>query len=143
MHEHTLATLVVSLGLAACADAPTGPQAAAAEGAPAAASALAAASEGRMLDLSVALADARSRLLPAVGSEHASASLRAAMQRLDERLAAEDAAGVMEATSRVELELAAIPAGEAHGILAELDAVRLALDEVRTTAAGPGPAQVQ
>lgn len=137
MHERTLETLVVSLGLAACADPATGPQTSA-DAAPPAVSALSAVPEERMLNLTAALADARSRLLPAVGGER-SASLAAAMQQLDARLAAEDEAGVLSATAQVEQELAAIPAGEAEAVIAELDAVRLALDEVRTTAAGPVP----
>ena len=132
MNRRTLSTLLVPLALGACAEAPTAPQAAV-DGAPAA-SALSAVSDARMIDLSVALADARSRLLPAV---EAATPLQAAMQRLDERLAAEDADGVMEAAAQVELAMAAIPAGEAQEILAELDAVRLAVAEVRASAIGP------
>jgi hypothetical protein len=46
----------------------------------AAASALAAASDGRMMDLSIALADARSRLLPAMGGRQT--ELQATLHRL-------------------------------------------------------------
>jgi len=139
--RRSLSTLLVPLGIAACAEAPTGPQAASAEARP---DALAAVSDGRMMDLSIALADARVRLLPAVAEGGAaSASLRASMQRLDERLAAEDAEGVMDAASRVEAALSAIPAADAEPILAELDAVRLALGEVRASASGRTNVQEQ
>jgi hypothetical protein len=133
MHKPTLASLIVPVAMAACADAPTSPRAVV-DGEPAA-SALSAVSDGRMMDLSIALADARSRLLPAMGERQP--ELQAILHRLDERLAAEDAAGVMEAAGQVETALGAIPAGEREAIMAELDALRLTLEEVRATAAGP------
>jgi hypothetical protein len=136
MHKRTLGTLLVPVALAACAEAPTAPQAAV-DGAHVATSALSAVSDARMMDLSVALADARVRLLPAVDAGVDATPLQGAMRRLDERLAAEDADGVMEAAAQVEAAMAAIPAGEAEEIMAELDAVRLALAEVRASAAGP------
>ena len=134
MHKPALASLIVPRTLAVCAEAPTSPRAAV-DGEPAAASALSAVSDGRMMDLSIALADARSRLLPAMGGGQT--ELQATLHRLDERLAAEDAAGVMEAAGQVETALADIPAGEVEAIMAELDALRLTLQEVRVTAAGP------
>lgn len=139
MHKRTFSLLALLL-TAACADAPTAPEAASGGSAPA--SALSAVSDARMADLSIALADARSRLLPAIGDQQG--TLMAVMQRLDERLAAEDAAGVMDATADVETALAALPAGQMEALLAELDALRLALGEVRaTTLEAAGPATVQ
>ena len=138
MSRRTLTTLMLPIGIAACGEAPTAaePAAAAARAAP---SALAAVSDARMLDLAAAVADARSRLLPAVGGEGAAMELQAALLRLDERLAAEDAAGALDASAAVDAALAALAAGESAGIAAELDAVRLTLTEVRTSAQGGGP----
>lgn len=138
MRKRTLPSLIVLLALAACAEAPTSPRAAV-DGDPAAASVLAAVPEARMTDLSIALADARSRLLPAFGEQQA--LLEGMIQRLDERLAAEDAAGVAEASAQVEAALTALPAGELEAMVAELDALRLTLEEVRVTAGlAPAPA---
>jgi hypothetical protein len=132
MNRRTLSTLLVPVALAACAEAPTAPQAAV-DGAPAA-SALSAVSDARMMDLSVALADARARLLPAIDD----ARLQAAVQRLDERLAAEDADGVAEASAQVDAALAALAPAEREVMMVELDALQLTLEEVRVTAAGAG-----
>lgn len=129
--RRTFATLIAPLALAACAEAPTSPQAAV-DSDPAAASVLSTVSDTRMTDLSIALADARSRLLPAFGERQE--ELQAMVQRLDERLAAEDAGGVAEASAQVEAALAALPAGQLEAMMAELDALRLALEEVRLTA---------
>ncbi|HEX6373454.1 MAG TPA: hypothetical protein VF006_31305 [Longimicrobium sp.] len=138
MHGRTLTSLIVPLALAACAEAPTSPRAAV-DGDPAAASVLSGVPDARMADLSVALADARSRLLPALGERQA--ELQATIQRLDERLAAEDANGVAEASAQVEAALAALPAGQLEAMMAELDALRLTLQEVRVTAGlAPAPA---
>jgi hypothetical protein len=132
MHKRTLASLIVSATLAACAEAPTSPQAAV-DGEPAA-NALSAVSDARMTDLSVALADARARLLPAIDD----ARLQAAMQQLDERLAAEDADGVAEASAQVDAALAALAPAEREAVMADLDALQLTLEEVRVTAAEAG-----
>lgn len=138
MHRRILTSLTLSLALAACAESPTSPQAAV-EGGPAAASVLSAVPDGRMRDLSVALADARARLLPAFGEQQA--ELQGMMQRLDERLAAQDSEGVAEAWARVEATLAALPDGQLEALMAELDALRLTLQEVRVTAGlVPAPA---
>jgi hypothetical protein len=131
MHRRILTSLIVALALAACAESPTSPQAAV-DGDPAAASVLSGVPDARMTDLSVALADARARLLPAFGEQQA--ELQAMVQRLDERLAAEDADGVAEASAPVEAALAALSAGQLEARMAELDALRLALTEVRLTA---------
>jgi hypothetical protein len=131
MHRRILTSLIVALALAACAESPTSPQAAV-DGDPAAASVLSGVPDARMTDLSVALADARARLLPAFGEQQA--ELQAMVQRLDERLAAEDADGVGEASAQVEAALAALSAGQLEARMAELDALRLALTEVRLTA---------
>lgn len=137
MSRRALTTLMLPIGIAACGDAPTAarPAASAAQAPP---SALAALSDARMLDLAAAVADARSRLLPALGGEGAEADLRTALGRLDERLAAEDAAGVLEASAAVDAALSALAARDGGGIVAELDAVRLTLTEVRTSAQGGG-----
>jgi hypothetical protein len=132
MLKRSLVLPIVVAALAACAEAPTSPRATV-EGEPAA-SALSAVSDARMMDLSVALADARARLLPAIDD----ARLQAAIQRLDEQLAAEDADGVAAASAQVDAALAALPAGEREVMLADLDALQLTLEEVRVTAAGAG-----
>jgi hypothetical protein len=132
MLKRTLASLIVSATLAACAEAPTSPQAAVDGGS--AASALSAVSDARMGDLSVALADARARLLPAIDD----ARLQAAIQQLDERLAAEDADGVAEASAQVDAALAALAPAEREAVMADLDALQLTLEEVRVTAAEAG-----
>ena len=132
MHKRVLASLVVLAALAACAEAATAPEAASLS-AESPALALASVPAGRMADLSIALADARARLLPA--ADEGNVELNAALQRLDERLAAQDDEGVMDAAAQVEAALAAIPAAEAEAVLAELDAVRLTLGEVQRTVA--------
>jgi len=138
MSRRAITTLMLPIGIAACGDAPTAaePAALAAEAAP---SALALVGDARMLDLSAAVADARSRLLPALGGGGAAAELQAALLRLDESLAAEDAAQVLQASAAVDAALSVLAAGEGAAIAAELDAVRLTLTEVRTSARESGP----
>ena len=135
MSRRALTTLMLPIGIAACGEVPTAaePAASASEAAP---SALAAVSDARMLDLAAAVADARSRLRPALGGEGAAAELQAALLRLDERLAAEDAAGALDASAAVDAARSALAAGEDAGPAAELDGVRLMLAEVRTSAQG-------
>jgi hypothetical protein len=143
MQKRSLASLVLPLGMAACVDAPTAPAAPEADAVAVAAmqpgdaapsaSVSAALSDGRLLDLNAALSDARLRLVPAVSEdgEAAASPLQAALQRLEEQLAAGDAAGVLGAVADAEAALDALPAGEDGATDPELDAVRLMLNEVR------------
>lgn len=132
MDRRALTLLMLPVGLAACGDAPTAAEAVLSpdRSAP---SALAAVSDARMQDLAIAVADARSRLLPTLSGDGAG-ELGAALLRLDERLAAEDAAGVLDAAAAVDAALAAVSAGDGVEVAAELDAVRLAVTEVRASA---------
>ena len=142
MQKRALA-LALPLGLAACADAPLAPDAAAP---PAAVSADAApvadavvVSAERQEDLGAALDDARLRLLPAFAAEDGAPppDLAAALVLLDERVAAGDAAGVLAAVAEAEAALDALPAAQSDASLPEADALRLTLEEVRLSAGGP------
>jgi hypothetical protein len=91
----------------------------------------------RVLALSAALADARTRLLPAIaGDEDAPSPLGAALRRLDEGLAADDPAVLEQAVVASEAVLASLPAEDADAMAVELDAIRLLLGELRFSARG-------
>jgi hypothetical protein len=145
MQKRFLLIPAVPLALAACGDTPL--QAPAATPAAAAISPddgppnrLAVLPPARLQDLAVAVSDAELRLLPAIEStleEATAASLRVALQRVSERLAASDPAGVLAAVAEVEAALAALPAGQAEELGAELDPVRLMLSEMRASAGVP------
>jgi hypothetical protein len=134
MDRRTLTLLMLPVGLAACGDAPTAAESARSPDG-AAPSALLAVSDVRIQDLAIAVADARSRVLPTLAGDGAT-QLGVALMRLDERLAAEDAAGVLDAADAVDAALATVTTDE---VAAELDAVRLAVREVRASATAPEP----
>ena len=137
MQKRALVTLALPLGLVACQNAPTSPGASASpvlasDAAPV--NHLAALPEGRLQDLGVVLADARARILPALAAEDG--GLAAAFQRLGEALAAEDGAAVIAALADADAALSVLPAEQADALSAELDAMRLAFGELRTSAEG-------
>ncbi|HYR12565.1 MAG TPA: hypothetical protein VEQ60_32550 [Longimicrobium sp.] len=90
-------------------------------------------SSERMLALSAAVADARLRILPAISGDAPSA-LGAALQRLDEGLAADDPAALNDAVTASEAALQALPAEEVEAVLVEVDAILLLLGELRISA---------
>ena len=144
MQKRLVLTLAVPLALAACGEAPLQVPSAEAEAAAITAegpaNALAGLPETRLHDLAAAVADVELRLLPAIETtieDAAAASLRTALQRVSERLAASDPAGVTQAVSEVEAALAALPAGQAEELGAELDPIRLMLAEMRLAAGAP------
>ena len=140
MQKRALVTLALPLGLVACQNAPTAPGASAspvlaANAAPV--NHLAALPAGRLQDLGVVLADVRTRVLPALAAEDAaSGPLAEALQRLGDALAAEDGAAVIAALADADAALSALPAEQADALAAELDAMRLAFGELRTSAEG-------
>lgn len=134
MPKRLLAAVAIPLGVAACER-----MAAAPEVAPPAAAAVLSAprmhlSPGRRMALQAAVADARLRVLPAVIGE--ASPLEEAFHRLDDGLAADDAAALMTAVAGVEASLAALPTEDAEAQAAELDAIRLLLGELRFSATG-------
>jgi hypothetical protein len=136
MQKRALATLVLPLGVAACSEPPTvataPPVAIHASAALANELAVPVADE-RMTQLAAALDDAELRLAPAVSGDGDGSSLRTALDVVRGRLAAADGPGIEAALAEVEAVLAALP--DAGAVLPEVDAMRLALDEARATAA--------
>jgi hypothetical protein len=134
----------IPLGLVACERAPVAPVAPAA---PVAAEAGAVQvvrmrlPEDRRTELAAAVADARLRLLPALGEQEASLSVGAALEQLDAALAGDDATAVKAAVQAAELAMSAVPAEQAESLEMELDAIRLALGELTLAAAGPAIAE--
>lgn len=133
MPKRILAMVVIPLGLGACQRAAVAPeeQSVADVRVPVSMQL----SGERMLELSAAIADARLRILPAIAGEAPSA-LGAALQRLDEGLAADDPEALSDAVAASEAALRALPAEEAEAVLVELDAIRLLLGELRISADG-------
>ncbi|HEX8318066.1 hypothetical protein [Longimicrobium sp.] len=136
MQKRALATLVLPLGVAACSEPPTiatvTPVAVHASAVSANELAAPIADE-RMTRLAAALDDAELRLAPAVSGGGDGSPLRTALDLVRGRLATADGPGIEAALADVEAVLAALP--DAGAVLPEIDAMRLALDEVRSTAA--------
>src|SRR5688572_5959869 len=134
MKRAVIAALAFPVGVAACERAPAAPEPGPVEASLARAGTMSL-TTGRRMDLLAAVADLRTRVLPAVASAGTEpAALDAALQRLDESLASGDRAGVLEAASAAELAMEGLPADQAGLLMAELDVVRLALGELRVSA---------
>jgi hypothetical protein len=141
MRKRAMATLVLPLGLAACGDAPLGLRdvPSATEAATPAANALVISDE-RVAVLTAAVEDARTRLLAGVGEGDA---LQRALTQLGVALSSPGHAGLDHAIAQARAALDGLAAQQDAAVMAELDAIRLALDEVALSAAGPAGAELQ
>jgi hypothetical protein len=139
MRKRAMATLVLPLGLAACGDAPLGPRDAASASVSAPEATLVISDE-RVAQLTAAVEDARTRLLAGVGEGDV---LQRALSQLSAALASADRAGLDQAMAQARTALDGLAAQQDAAVVAELDAIRLALDEVVVSAAAPTGTELQ
>jgi hypothetical protein len=84
--------------------------------------------------------DARTRLLAGVGEGDV---LQRALSQLSAALASADRAGLDQAMAQARTALDGLAAQQDAAVVAELDAIRLALDEVVVSAAAPTGTELQ
>ncbi|HEU0301491.1 MAG TPA: hypothetical protein VFR37_18675, partial [Longimicrobium sp.] len=97
-------------------------------------------SDERAAVLTAAVDDARTRLLAGVGEGD---GLQRALTQLSSALSSPDRAGLDHAIAQARAALDGLAAQQDLAVMAELDAIRLALDEVALSAAGPAGAELQ